>query len=514
MSITCLTCPSLLNKDEASEFFNITAAGPMCARYGWMLGANDDVAEAAASKYGASCSMHGLPAPTTEIKGNNFGSLFTPRPDLLAVTPKTELDSCATCVNFDQSNHACAARGTFIFPERIAKENVDCLWAASDGTAMGFTAMTHAKVGETLPHLTGTMVSITTKATQPAPDPAPASPPKAKRRSTKWPRDYDTDAPVQEELEHMIRAYRRVDTRKGAVYLPIFRTEFFGDRADLIPDPAKSGSTDPSLYVDHAKLLHDFAVKTYTLDQNLVLVGEPGTGKSDGVVYLAWMLNMPFERLPYTESSEPDQFLGSYQYDPAQGTYFKPGLLPIAWEKEGVLLSDEINLPPEAISQTYRSMNDSSRVLVVYDRKFKRNDYCFHIGAMNPAHDFRNIGAKPLASADSSRMVFMKMPNPSPDMIRKILTSTVESLDQEVPDPFMISTIIKIGEDLRQASRDGKLPDFWTLRQEVKVARMVPYYGLTGAYAAAYLDYCDQNTKELCEEFIRSHMPSGPDWAF
>ena len=510
MSITCLTCPSLLNKDEASEFFKITAAGPMCARYGWMLGANDEVAEAAASKYGTGCSMHGLPAPAVEIKSTNFGSLYKPRPELLAVTPQEALPSCRDCVNFDQSEHACAAKGVFIFPERHAKENVGCLWAKSDE----LSSAAHLKVGETLPHLTGTMVSITSKASHTPTSQSAAPKPPTKRRSTRWPKDYDTDAPVQEELEHMIRAYRRVDTRKGAVYLPIFRSEFFGERADLIPDPAKSGSTDPSLYIDHAKLLEKFAVITYTLDQNLVLVGEPGTGKSDGVVYLAWMLNMPFERLPYTESSEPDQFLGSYQYDPVQGTYFKPGLLPTAWEKEGVLLSDEINLPPEAISQTYRSMNDSSRVLVVYDRKFKRNDYCFHLGAMNPAHDFRNIGAKPLASADSSRMVFMHMPNPSPETIRKVLTTTVENLDQEVPDSFMISTIIKIGEDLRQASRDGKLPDFWTLRQEVKVARMVPYFGLTGAYAAAYLDYVDPNTKELCEEFIRSHMPSGPDWAF
>ena len=98
-------------------------------------------------------------------------------------------------------------------------------------------------------------------------------------------------------------------------------------------------------------------------------------------------------------------------------------------------------------------------------------------------------------------------------MIRKVLTTTVERLDHEVPDAFLITTIIKIGEDLRAMSREGKLPDFWTLRQEVKVARMAPFFGLKGAYAAAYLDYVDQNTRELCETAIRSHMPSGPTWA-
>ena len=356
----------------------------------------------------------------------------------------------------------------------------------------------------------------------------------------KWPVDYDTDAPVQEELKHMIRAYRRVETRKGPIFLPIFQTDYFGDRADLIPDPNASGATDPSLYIDHAGLLEKFAVVTYKLDQNLLLTGEPGTGKSEGAAYIAWMMNMPFQRLPYTESSEPDEFLGSPQYGdtgevgvsikhigfdengdpilektetPVLGTYFKPGILPTAWGQAGVLLSDEINLPTEAIQQAYRSGNDSSRILVVYGNTYKRHDYCFHMAAMNPSHDFRNIGAKPMASADSSRYVFMHMPNPKPEMIRKVLTTTVERLDREIPDPFLVTTIINIGEDLRAMSRDGKLPDFWTLRQEVKVARMAPFFGLLGAYNAAYLDYVDQNTRDLCETAIRSHMPSGPDWA-
>jgi MoxR-like ATPase len=236
------------------------------------------------------------------------------------------------------------------------------------------------------------------------------------------------------------------------------------------------------------------------------------------------MMNMPFVRLAYNESSEPDQFLGAPAYgdtgkvDPVTGsailgTYFKPGILPTNWMEPCVLLSDEINLPTEAIQQAYRSGNDSSRVIQVYGNTYRRHDYCFHMAALNPAHDFRNIGAKPMASADSGRYVFHHMPNPSPDMIRKVLNATVERLDHVLPDPLLVTTIINIGEDLRAMSRDGKLPDFWTLRQEVKVARIAPFFGLKGAYDAAYLDYVDKNTRELCETSIRSHMPSGPDWA-
>ena len=140
---------------------------------------------------------------------------------------------------------------------------------------------------------------------------------------------------------------------------------------------------------------------------------------------LAWMMNMPFVRLAYNESSEPDQFLGvaavrrhrrrwtrrpgkrSSGRTSSRASCRRTGMEPC------VLLSDEINLPTEAIQQAYRSGNDSSRILQVYGNTYRRHDYCFHLAALNPAHDFRNIGAKPMASADSSRYVFHHMPNPS-----------------------------------------------------------------------------------------------------
>ena len=517
MSITCLTCPSLMTRDESSEFFGISAAGPMCARYGWVFGSENKAAEAALEKYATTCSSRGNPRPDAEIPSINFGTTFTPRPDLLVETNE-EVGACTKCQNFDLNTHACAAMGRMIFVERLESEAQNCKWAVNDGLGL----LVHKEVGPILPHLLGTSVEVSIT---PKPVAAPANKPPTKRRGLlRWPRDYDTDAPVQEELKDMIRAYRRVDTRKGPIYLPIFQTDYFGDRADLIPDPNASGTADPSLYIDHSGLLEKFAVISYTLDQNLLLTGEPGTGKSEGAAWLAWMMNMPFVRLPYNESSEPDQFLGSPQYgdtgevDPVTGqailgTYFKPGILPTNWMEPCVLLSDEINLPTEAIQQAYRSGNDSSRILQVYGNTYKRHDYCFHVAALNPSHDFRNIGAKPMASADSSRYVFHHMPNPSPEMIRKVLTTTVERLDHEVPDPHLITTIINIGEDLRAMSREGKLPDFWTLRQEVKVARIAPFFGLKGAYGAAYLDYVDTNVRELCETAIRSHLPSGPSWA-
>jgi len=527
MSINCIECPSFLKRDEASDFFEIAAAGPMCARYGWVFGHSDKAAQAAVDKYSSTCSSRGLPRPTAEVPSNNFGMVYTSRPDLLVPTGET-VSSCGNCINFDSKAHGCAAVGKMLFPERYIKEATGCLWAKPASTAQ-----IHNEVGPILSHLTGAMVDVSVSIT-PKPAAAPTKRPN-KPNVIKWPRNYESDAPVEDDQKHMIRAYRKVETRKGNIYLPIFQTDFFGDDAEKIPDPDfKGAAADPSLYIDHSGLLKKFAINCYKLDMNLLMTGEPGTGKSDGANHVAWMLNMPFVRLPYTESSEPDHFLGGPQYGdtgktyeelqpdgstvtkPILGTYFQKGLLPTWWQKPCVLLSDEINLPPEAILQAYRSMNDASRVLVVNGHSFQRHDYCFHMAAINPSHDFRNIGAKPMASADSSRWTFHKMPNPDEAMIRKVLVGSVERLDKETPDPFLLTTIIKIGQDLRNASREGRLPDFWTLRQETMVTRLAPWMGLRDAYASVYLDYVDDATKELCESFINSHIPSGasvPEWA-
>jgi len=133
--------------------------------------------------------------------------------------------------------------------------------------------------------------------------------------------------------------------------------------------------------------------------------------------------------------------------------------------------------------------------------------------AMNPHWDFRNIGAKPLASADSRRMAFHWMPNPDKTQLAQILTQTLTKLDGVAPAKGLLDIIIAIGEDLRQMSKSGTLPDFWTVAQEIKVARLVDDFGLEGAYRRAYFNYLDPQDAEPAMAAIKSHVPYGCDWA-
>lgn len=500
---SCLDCPSLLGREEAQQFFGVATAAPMCSRFGHVYGplGTDEVREDAATKMASGCPSFGQGKAATP-PANITASWWTPRTELLEPTT-TKLQSCSGCNNFDTAKSACAATGRIIFQSRKTQEATNCAFAS---TPVGLGQVAHA-----VPVFIGNATTFTGHGTPPSQKAAPTS--MKKMTALLDPTTYSSDAPVSDDHKAQgIRAWFKHETPRGKVYyLPIFDPSYFGERAELIPS-AKNDHADPSLYIDHAGLLTEFAVQVYRKDLNLVAVGEAGTGKTEGVRYLAWRLQMPFERLSYNEASEPDQFLGLYQFDPTKGTYFEPGYLPLGWVSPGFLLSDEPNLAPEAIMQAYRSMNDSSRELVIYRERFRRHDYCFHIMAINPHWDFRNIGTKPLASADSRRLSFFWMPHPDKDMLRTIISTTVEKTDGAKPDAKLVTLIIKIGEDLRQMAKEGTLPDTWTVSQDVKVARLVEDFGLEGAYRRAYFNYIDPQDAEPAMAAIKSHVPYGSEW--
>lgn len=512
MSIkSCLDCPSLLDAQEAAAFFghDSNKSMPMCSRFGHVYGSqgSNSVNVDAATKLASGCSSFGQPK-ADKAPADISASWFTPRPELLEAS-KHVLPDCRSCVNFDDAMSACAASGRVIFSNRIKQEANGCAWAKelTFGTR-------REQVGAVLTGF-GTATQVFVRASSMGATSKPATK-RATRKAVKLfdPTTHASDAPVSEDHKKRgIRAWLKHETRRGKTYyLPIFDPSSFGEDSEFVPS-ALSEHGDPSLYIDHAGLLDEFAVSVYNKDLNLVLVGEPGTGKTEGVRWLAYTMQMPFMRLSYSELSEPEQFLGQQQFDPVKGTYFEEGLLPEWWQKVGFLLSDEPNLAPEAIMQSYRSMNDSSRTLTVYRKQYQRNDYCFHVMAINPHWDFRNIGAKPLASADSRRLTFMWMPNPDEAQLRAIINTAVEKIDGEAPRKELLDVIMKIGKDLRAMSKEGTLPDFWTVSQEIKVVRLVEDFGIEGAYRRAYFNYIAPEDAEPAMAAIKTHVPYGSEWA-
>ncbi len=507
MALTsCRTCPSYTTEDaEQRKLFGKSVGAPMCGRYGYVLGRPGLDNEQMAIHVASDCDSHGEPQPTDrsgkDVPVKIIPKVTRPDVDILAKGETgTPCKTCTGCENLLTSDATlrdfgwpvsiCKAKGMAVFkPLREAK---GCPYASpgaptddSSGLEIlpeflhGFAVDDELVLSSVLPEGVGVALE---PSTQP------------------------TEGPVSDEDLGTIRAWFKVKNPvTGTEYfLPIFERDFFSEEEqELIP---QTGDEEhPELYVDHNDLLATFAIETYTLDESLCLVGQPGNGKTEFGRYLAWRMQVPFRRLSITENTDPEEFLGSPQYDPERGTFFKPGRLPQAWVRPGVLVSDEYNIGPDAIQQAYRPLTDNSKQLVIEDFIYPRNDYCFHLLTMNPAWDMRNVGTKPMADADGNRLSFAWVPEPPAAIMRHIIKSRCVVDGYDISDETL-SLISKIGKDIREFSEQGTFPGSWGIRQEVKVARKTAHYDLVTAYRRAILDNVDPEVAKLVVMAIESHM--------
>lgn len=501
----CTTCPSFLTAEEARSFFGLPSIRvPMCAKFGYVMGKpvssalNGEASEPVTKHWADKCAEYGKAAPASPTP--NFQPvIFMPdTASLEKAENDTTVTSCLDCQNYFVAHNmgvaGCKPRGIILHDERLTQDASGCAWRNREPDTSKYRVMSP----KLMPWFEVPVTVVRKR-----------KPTATALFSTIDPVDSASDAPVAESMKDSIKAWRKVETSRGKeVFVPIFRTEFFSEeRRELIPKRG-AGDGDPSLYVDHSGLLEKFAIVSYKRDMMLTLVGEPGSGKTEGARWLAWQMNAPFVRLNYNEFSEPEQFVGQMGVKDGS-TLVEPGELPLNWVQPGFLLSDEWNLPQEGIQQIYRSMNDASRSLKLYGQNFIRHDYCFHLTAINPAYDFRNIGAKELASADVRRLSYHFMPTPDVKTSKAIIIEAVRRVDDEVLSSATVDAILKISEDLKESSKQGKLPHHWTLSQDVKVARLAVDFDLVSAYRIAYFDFVDPQTSEMHLTMIKSSIPAG-----
>lgn len=499
---SCVDCPSYLTSEEDQRVrFKKAVGAPMCGRFGYVLGRPGLDNEQVAIKYGNSCPSHKEVIPSSPVSISP--KLVSPDVDILAKgetgTPCKTCTGCSNLLTSDATHGAfgwpvnvCKAKGTAVFlPLSEAK---GCPYASPGAPTDDSTGLTvlpefdrHFTVSDDIV-MSGLM-------------------PDFEGSGSLEPTTMPTEGPVSEEDEGTIRAWFGVKNPHNGeeIFLPIFEPDFFSEEERALI-PQTGDDEHPELYVDHAGLLLTFAVETWKLDESLCLVGAAGNGKTEFGRYAAWRMQVPFRRLSITEFTEPEEFLGSSEYDPAKGTYFKPGRLPQAWGRPGVLVSDEFNVGPDAIHQAYRPLTDNSKQLVIDDAVFDRNAYCFHLLTQNPAWEMKNVGTKPLADADGNRLSFAWVPEPPAPLMRHIIKERCKVDGYDVPEDTL-KLISAIGKDIREFSEQGIFPGTWGIRQEVKVARKTAHYDIVTAYKRAVLDNVDPEVAKLVVSAIESHIP-------
>lgn len=326
------------------------------------------------------------------------------------------------------------------------------------------------------------------------------------------PKDYHSDMAVEEASRGIIKAWRLLSigegSKKKGVYLPIFDPEYFTEQ-ERLNIPQLGDHTHPELYKDGSGILEAFATESWMEGSPLCFVGEPGSGKTEAARYLAYLMQTPFTHLAITDEALADQFCGTVRYDPAKGTHFVWGRLPLAISRPGVVLSDEVNTGPDSILQMYRTLTSSSKMIFLEDeedvskRIVRQHPDCFHLLALNPSWDSRNIGTRELADPDVQRLSFMWLEEPGEADIKEIVLNNLEVRGLKITVEEL-EGMMSVRRDIKEMSRSGALPYSWSIRQDIKVAIKLAYYPPVLAYKRALLDFCPPDSASAVVKVVQS----------
>lgn len=507
---SCVTCPSFLQADQVPDKFNRSIGSPVCGRYGTVLGRpgfSQAQETAIQTQIGTACPKHGEPMPS---QPDYQMYVMLPIPELrdpanINDSMKNACTSCAMCSNLVSeatvvsetgwSAGLCSAKGKLILSNRQSREAQDCDFRQF-GTPRTTTGGLHFS-----PEYSDTFNSSVVTPTQVL----------AEAASMVEPSEYPTDREVSEgDTTAGIRAWRQVFDPEGtgkSVFFPVYDASFFDDdQRQLIP---KTGSDEhPELYIDHFGGLYGLGVAWMELDETPVFWGVAGVGKTELLRYASWIMQLPFHRLSITATSEVDDVIGKYEYDPVKGTWFRLGRLPVAWTQPGVLCIDEPNTGPPEIWQRIRPLTDNSKQMVLDEwdaRILDRHSDCYMGMAMNPAWDVRNLGALEVADADANRLfhTFIDMP---PEEVEKEIIQARVKLDGWELSPAQLKSLMDVARDLRKLSDDERLPVTWAIRPQIKVARALRWFSPTTAYRRAAGDYLDPEAQQILLDQVRAHF--------
>jgi MoxR-like ATPase len=510
-SRSCRTCPSYLAKSEVSGMFGKSIGAPMCARLGKVLGGPDILPvaeEKLQSTIAENCSAYGQPRPVSP-QGYLQTEVTLPHPVAVAAGPSSEderqyVNSCNNCKFHIPENEVmekhgwaaglCAATGRIIIPGRQSREAKDCEYRTYGAWQDDVDKM----------HV------IPMYAEAKAYDPSPLGRWKLAREKGLVidPREYPSDADVSDQDRASgIRAWRRVEDPNGtgnSTFLPIFEPSFF-DPFEQAKIPQTGDPEHPEDYIDSKDYVYSVAIEWQELDATPALWGPPGVGKTELGRHLAWLMQVPFDRISFTREMEVEDVIGKMVLLGGETVYQK-GRVPLRWEKPGICLLDEPNTAPDAVWQRLRPMMDNSKQLVLDEAAAEvvdRHPHSFLLLAMNPAWDTRNVGVAELADADVDRAAHIFMDLPPENVEREILKSAVARDGWEL-DAAMLDRVMKTSSEVRALVADGSLPVSWGVRPNLKVVRHLKWFDPITAYRRAVADVLEPVTQELILGLVRT----------
>lgn len=514
----CKNCPSFLTASDSVRKFKKSVGAPMCGRFGHVLGRESLTPQqntAIRQNFADNCDMYAAAATPTPQEYKLEVAL--PVPKMLGLEKKSPQDvsTCLHCINYIPAHEVesefgwvgaglCAIKGKLLLGTRLTYEARDCEEKSFRLQHEGeeFPRASEVKL---LPIYDGSAFG--------GADPIKAYFKKVDSGFVD-PKDWVTDKEVTQADSAMgIRAWRAIADPSGGgavTHLPIYSGSLFDD-VESKKIPQTGDDEHPELYLDHGGFTYKVAVAWQELDETPALWGKAGTGKTELLRHMAWLMQLPFERISVTESTELDDIAGKTLYTPEKGTYFQYGRLPEAWSKPSVICLDEPNVGQPAVWQFIRPLTDNSKQLVLdasAGETIDRHENCYLGLAMNPAWDPLNVGANQISDADASRLMQIQVDLPPEELEKEIIRERVKLDGWEIEDS-MLNMVMSIAKDIRAYCDSGTLQMSWGIRHQIKVARALRWFDPITAYRVAAADYLEPTAAQMVLDQVRQHNGDG-----
>ena len=288
------------------------------------------------------------------------------------------------------------------------------------------------------------------------------------------------------------------DDGAAEVSLPVYDPDSFPE-ADRVKIPTES------TFIDHDDLVYKVAVD---LQRGKVpmLWGPAGVGKTQLARHMAFLMRVPFERIPLGETSEREDVTGHYELKGASTEWIQSRLAR-SFTRPGVTCIDEWNAAPPAVLHVARPILDDSAQLALdaYDgRILLKHQHNFILATGNPDWMPQYAGLLPLSESDADRLSHITVGWPNVKVETEILLNHMGLHELDRVPAWQVICALRTWEDLRSNIDNGNLGITAGTRSLVNFIECLQYHPVREAMAKVY-QRMDSQSYSKVEQVLDHH---------